>query len=56
MRKTFLIKDYYQKRTGHQYDVVFEDTGPDTLNILEPTTVFALVKDAELVNNPCINL
>ena len=27
MRRTFLVQDYYAKRAGPRYDVVFEDTG-----------------------------
>lgn len=49
MRRTFLVKDYYIKRSGPCYNVVFEDTGPNDLNILDPESVLTMVKDAELV-------
>jgi hypothetical protein len=49
MRRTFLVEDYYVKRSEPCYDVVFEDTGPDDLNILDPRSVLSMVKDAELV-------
>ena len=51
MRRTFFIQDYYVKlRGGPQYDVVFEDTGLDDLNVLDPETVLTMVKDAKLID------
>jgi len=50
MRRTFSIQDYYIKRTGPCFDVVFEDTGFDDVQVLEPQSVWTMVKDAELIN------
>ena len=50
MRRTFSIQDYYIKRTGPCFDVVFEDTGFDDVQVLEPQSIWTMVKDAELIN------
>lgn len=50
MRRTFSIQDYYIKRTGPCYDVVFEDTGFDEVQVLEPQSVLTMVKNAKLIN------
>ena len=51
MRRTFLIQDYYLKRAGPWFDIIFEDTGPNVVNILDPEEVLEMVEEAELVNN-----
>jgi hypothetical protein len=49
MRRTFLVQDYYVKRNGPHYEVVFEDTGLDVVQTLHTNTLLAMVMDAELV-------
>ncbi len=51
MRRTFLIQDYYRKRAGPRFDVIFEDTGTNVVDILDPEEVLEMVEEAELVNN-----
>jgi hypothetical protein len=51
MRQSFLVQDYYLKRVGPRYDVVFEDTGFDDVQVIDPPTLLAMVGDAELILN-----
>ena len=51
MRRTFLIQDYYVKRSGPRYDVVFEDTGLDVVETWDTETLLTMVEDAELILN-----
>lgn len=50
MRRIFLVQDYYIKRDGPRYDVVYEDMGLGVLHILDPKSVLSMVKDAELLS------
>jgi len=51
MRRTFLVQDYYVKRAGPRYDVVFEDTGlgPEDVNTLDTNALLTIVGNAELI-------
>ena len=49
MRRTFLIQDYYVKRVGPRYDVVFEDTGLELVDVLDIDDVLTMVEDADLI-------
>ena len=49
MRRTFLIQDYYVKRAGPRYDVVFEDTGLEVVDVLDTNEVLSMVKEADLI-------
>jgi hypothetical protein len=50
MRRTFKVKDYYVKSSGMaQYEVVFEDTGFEVVDLLDDESMLSLVKDT-LIN------
>ena len=48
MRQTFLVKDFYIKRSGEaQFEVLFEDSGLDVLNVIDYNSMMNMVKDAK---------
>lgn len=51
MRRRFLVQDYYVKRVGARYDVVFEDTGfgPDAVDIFDVDSLLTMVEKARLI-------
>lgn len=51
MRRTFLVQDYYVKRAGPRYDVIFEDTGlgPENVNTFDTNDLLAIVGNAKLI-------
>jgi hypothetical protein len=51
MKRTFLVQDYYVKRVGPRFDVVFEDTGlgPEDVNILDINALLTIVENTELI-------
>lgn len=53
MKRTLLVQDYYVKRAGPRFDVVFEDTGfgSEAVNIFDTNSLLAIVENAELITN-----
>jgi hypothetical protein len=51
MKRTLLVQDYYIKRAGPRFDVVFEDTGLDAVNILDTDALLTIVENAQLIVN-----
>lgn len=48
MCQTFLVKDFYVKCSGEaQFEVVFEDSGLDVLNVIDHNSMMNMVKDAQ---------
>jgi hypothetical protein len=50
----FVIDDFYVKRTGPQYDVLYEDSGLDEVQTFDPETLLEILSEdkTELVTNP----
>lgn len=55
MKRTLLVQDYYVKRAGARFDIIFEDTGlttlTETVNILDTDALLTLIENAELITN-----
>jgi hypothetical protein len=53
LRRVFVVDDYYVKKTGPQYDVLYEDTGLDKVLAIDPETLLKMVPvvEAKLVIN-----
>jgi hypothetical protein len=55
MKRTLLVQDYYVKRAGAQFDIIFEDTGltslTEAMNILDIDALLTLIKNAELITD-----
>jgi len=47
MKRTLLVQDYYLKRAGPRFDVVFEDIGLDSeaVNILDTDALLTIVEN-----------
>ena len=52
LKRVFFVDDYsIRSRKGNQYHILYEDTGLDEVDDLDPQTVLAMVAEAELVEN-----
>lgn len=51
MRRRFLVQDYYVKRDGPWYEVVFEDTGlgPEDVNTFDTSALLTIIENTELI-------
>jgi hypothetical protein len=50
--RVFVVMDYAVKHVkGAQYDVVYEDSGMDEVDVIDPDTLMEMITGAELITN-----